>query len=104
MSDAYTIPAPLAAALGSGRGSLFTTLFNNEIDKGHVVPVDQVKEIIRLVGDLIDDNHKLKTAIQRMNDIKDYMADLEVELEGITEKLQEARTEIKEEINDWVSE
>jgi len=101
MTETYTIPAPLAAALGSGRGNIFATLFINEIDNGHEVPVEQVKEIIRLVGDLIDQNHALNTAVQRINDNKDYITDLLDEIDTIKTKLEEVRNDIGEEIAEW---
>jgi len=96
MSDIYTVPEPMAAALGSGRGKLFAKLFNDAIDGGHEVPVEQVKEIIRLAGDLIEDNRKMKVAMQRIQDAKIQLNKLKTEISLCSDKA--ARTE------EWINE
>ena len=101
-SNIYTVPAPMAAALGSGRGKMFAMLFNKEIDGGYEVPMEQVKEIIRLAGDLIEDNQKLKTSMRRMKDANERMTELLLEMVGLRTNLLEVQNVIEEEIDEHI--
>lgn len=61
----YTLPAPIAAALSSGRGFLVRNYAKELMDpdpknKMKIKP-SELGEVFRLLGDLIDDNYKLKT-------------------------------------------
>jgi hypothetical protein len=63
----YTIPAQIGAALSSGRG-IFAEVLAKEVKKGDThLCKEEVSEIICLVGDLIEDNRKLKNRILSLN-------------------------------------
>ena len=101
-NELYTIPMPIAAAISSGRGKIFAMLFNKEIDNGHEVPVEQVKELIRLIGDLIEDNHNMKVAIHRINEAKIQLDELKTEINLCSKKAADTESLINEEIEGFI--
>jgi len=95
-NETYSVPGQLAVALQSGRGQ-FVQLYMAEIDKGIEIPREQLKEIVRLVGDMIEDNRQLRHENQVLRSlISDTKVELKEQLDHIEFARNEARKTLRE--------
>lgn len=94
--DMYKLPAGVVLALNSNRGQLMS-LYRNEVKKGLEVPLEQLDEILRLLGDMIDDNFKLRSKNERLSTL---FTEFVGELDSINSKVDEHRKEVNKLINE----
>lgn len=102
-NETYTIPGHLAIALQSGRGEL-AQLYVNEVEKGHEIPKEQLIEIVRLVGDMINDNRKLRHENEVLrtlfnefkSEIKEKLQQIDFARNGARKLLREMQQQVDE--------